>query len=100
VDVFALFVFFVDQPLLAIVPAALFACSALAAREWILWIAAAAWLTYGLYELGNSSGLLCSGDCNIRADLLFIAPILLMLSFYALASWLWRNLRRKVDHSE
>src|SRR5919112_4759163 len=28
VDVFALFVFFVDQPLLAIVPAALFACSA------------------------------------------------------------------------
>ena len=96
----SLFVFFVDQPLLAILPAAFLACSALVARERILWIAAAAWLTYGLYELGNSSGLLCSGDCNIRADLLFIAPVLLIMSFYALASSLWRNLRRKTDHSK
>jgi formate hydrogenlyase subunit 3/multisubunit Na+/H+ antiporter MnhD subunit len=36
------------------------------------------WLLYGLYELGMKQRWLCSGECNIRVDLLLIYPILLI----------------------
>ena len=93
--VFDLFVVLVDLPLLALVPALLFAGAAWWAKQRLLWIAAAAWLIYGLYELAVQQRLLCSGECNIRVDLLVIAPVLLGLSAYALVTSLWRSLRRK-----
>ena len=36
------------------------------------------WLYYGLYEFGMQQRLLCSGECNIRIDLLLIHPVLLL----------------------
>ena len=36
------------------------------------------WLLYGLYELGMKQRWLCSGECNIRIDLLVIYPALLI----------------------
>ena len=36
-----------------------------------------AWLLYGLYEFGMKQRWLCSGECNIRIDLLLIYPLLL-----------------------
>lgn len=36
------------------------------------------WLLYSLYELGMKRRWLCSGECNIRVDLLLIYPVLLM----------------------
>jgi ABC-type transport system involved in cytochrome c biogenesis permease component len=36
------------------------------------------WLLYALYELGMQQRWLCSGECNIRIDLLVIYPILLI----------------------
>lgn len=36
------------------------------------------WLLYALYELGMKRRWLCSGECNIRIDLLVIYPILLL----------------------
>jgi hypothetical protein len=44
-------------------------------------VAAAAgvtWLLYGVYELGMKRRWLCSGECNIRIDLLVIYPLLLI----------------------
>ena len=35
------------------------------------------WLLYGAYETGMRYRWLCSGECNIRVDLLLIYPVLL-----------------------
>jgi hypothetical protein len=54
-------------------------------------VAAASWLLYGAYEMGMRLRWLCSGECNIRVDLLLIYPILLVISAFALvgfARWL------------
>jgi hypothetical protein len=36
------------------------------------------WLLYALYEFGMKRRLLCSGECDIRIDLLVIYPALLI----------------------
>jgi hypothetical protein len=63
-----------------------------AAGLWALWswrrrhlaaLAAIAWLTYGAYEHLMLTRVLCSGECNIRVDLLAIYPALLALTVAA-----------------
>lgn len=39
-----------------------------------------AWIFYSVYEYLMYTRVLCSGECNIRIDLLFIYPFLLLLS--------------------
>jgi hypothetical protein len=36
------------------------------------------WLLYAPYELGMKRRWLCSGECNIRVDLLLIYPVLVL----------------------
>ncbi len=36
------------------------------------------WLLYAAYEFGNQQRWWCSGECNIRIDLLVIYPVLLL----------------------
>jgi hypothetical protein len=38
------------------------------------------WLLYACYEYGMKMRWLCSGECNIRIDLLVIYPVLLLAS--------------------
>jgi hypothetical protein len=45
---------------------------------------AAAWGLYAVYEYLMHERILCSGECNIRIDLLLIYPLLLGLTFKAL----------------
>ncbi len=40
----------------------------------------AAWLVYAGYEALVQARILCSGECNIRVDLLLIYPLLLTLT--------------------
>jgi hypothetical protein len=47
-------------------------------------IAALAWGGYGVYEMLMKARVLCSGECNIRVDLLLIYPLLLAVSVAAL----------------
>lgn len=47
-------------------------------------IAAVAWATYAGYEYLMLLRVLCSGDCNIRVDLLLVYPVLLLLTIVAL----------------
>jgi hypothetical protein len=51
------------------------------------------WLFYALYETGMQRRWLCSGECNIRIDLLVIYPALL-LSLVAAAVSVLRRRRR------
>jgi hypothetical protein len=46
------------------------------------------WLLYAVYELGMKLRWLCSGECDIRVDLLLIYPVLLLASAAALVSLL------------
>lgn len=82
-------ILFIAWPLLALVPAALFALLGWRKRRRAAWIAAAAWVVYAVYELGMKHRILCSGECNIRVDLLLFYPLLFALSLVAL----WRSLR-------
>jgi len=41
------------------------------------------WLIYGGYEYLMHTRVLCSGECNIRVDLLVIYPFLLLVSLAA-----------------
>lgn len=43
-------------------------------------ISAALWLTYSGYEGLMYARVLCTGECNIRVDLLLIYPLLLLFS--------------------
>jgi hypothetical protein len=47
-------------------------------------IAGGVWLLYGGYETGMKLRWLCSGECNIRIDLLVIYPLLFVLLLVAL----------------
>ena len=47
------------------------------------------WALYAVYETGMQQRWLCTGECNIRVDLVLIYPVLLL--FTAGAAWsLWR----------
>ena len=50
---------------------------------------AVAWLLYAAYETSMHQRWLCSGECNIRIDLLLIAPLLLLGSL-ATAVRVWQ----------
>ena len=70
---------FIKYPLLAaVVGAALLALGRRSGRR-VAVAAGATWLLYALYEFGMKQRWLCSGECNIRIDLLAIYPVLLIV---------------------
>ena len=78
--IFLPFVGFIQWPLAALVPAALLgAACALRPRRLAL-VTAALWLGYAIYESLMKARVLCSGECNIRVDLLLISPLLWILT--------------------
>lgn len=44
---------------------------------------AVSWLSYAVYEFLMYKRVLCSGECNIRVDLLLIYPTLLIITVLA-----------------
>ena len=70
--------------MLALLPALLlFALHRLTHRR-IAMVVAIAWLLYAVYEYGMKRRVLCSGECDIRVDLLAIYPVLALSSIWAL----------------
>jgi len=82
---------FIAWPWLALVPAAGFAALYLRSAQRASAVAALAWLAYAVYEYGMLRRWLCSGECNIRVDLLLLYPVLLVLSLTAAV----RHIRRR-----
>jgi hypothetical protein len=77
---------FIEWPLLALVPGLIFlSLYWTVRRRWIAY-AGVAWLAYAGYELGMRLRWLCTGECNIRVDLLLIYPVLALLSLTAIIS--------------
>jgi hypothetical protein len=77
----------VAAPWLALLPSVLFAVGYRRTRLRAVLVAAGVWLAYFLYEEGVRRRILCSGECNIRVDLLLIYPVLLVISAAAVARW-------------
>jgi hypothetical protein len=77
------FVGFIQWPLAALVPAAAFGLGFLLRRRAVAGIVAAMWLGYAIYESLMKARVLCTGECNIRVDLLLITPVLWIASFIA-----------------
>ena len=71
-------------PLLALVPAVLFFCLHSVLKTRLILATAVSWAAYMPYEYGMKLRLLCSGECNIRVDLLLIYTLLAALSLASL----------------
>ncbi|OOG43917.1 hypothetical protein [Polaromonas sp. A23] len=84
----------ISQPWLALMPAALFAVCAMATKSRTVFVVAALWLLYGLYELAMKFRVLCSGECNIRIDLLVLYPLLLVATLVGLVTVVLAAVRR------
>ncbi|HEY6437222.1 MAG TPA: hypothetical protein VIY47_11585, partial [Ignavibacteriaceae bacterium] len=70
--------FLIAFPWLALVPAIIFAVLYWRSKLRLTAITAIVWFLYSIYEYGMYLRILCSGECNIRVDLLLIYPILLI----------------------
>lgn len=70
----------IESPWLALVPAVVFGLAAWRSGRGLTWIAAISWAVYAGYEWAMHERILCTGECNIRVDLLLLYPILLVLS--------------------
>ena len=80
----SLLAIFVQFPWLALVPALAFAFVGRQTGRGLPWIAATLWLLYAVYEMAMKRRILCSGECNIRVDLVLLYPVLLLLSLGAI----------------
>jgi hypothetical protein len=81
---FSSFAIFVAQPFLALVPAVVFLILARLRRSAFALVTGLVWIAYALYEAGMYARILCSGECNIRIDLLLIYPVLAILTVAAI----------------
>jgi hypothetical protein len=71
---------FIAWPALALGPAAVFGYFYIKRRSRVVLVTALLWLAYFPYELGMKLRILCSGECNIRVDLLLLYPVLFLLT--------------------
>jgi hypothetical protein len=83
--VFQTFAPFIQWPLGAFIPAAAFAAGFAWTRRALPLAAAIAWALYATLETLNKARITCSGECNIRVDLLVIYPALWIVSIAAIA---------------
>lgn len=81
----------IAYPWMAFAAAAVFGALWLWRRARAAAVATVLWLAYGGYETLMHMRVLCTGECNIRVDLLLLYPLLLVASLVAL----WRTLRTR-----
>lgn len=62
-------------------------------RGWIVPAAVVLWIGYAAYETWVQAT--CTGECNIRVDLLLIWPLLLAVTVLAIVSAVVRAVRRR-----
>jgi hypothetical protein len=74
---------FVAHPWLAAVLGTLFVIIGWRRRRRGVLIVGMVWVLYAAYETGMQQRWLCTGECNIRVDLLLIYPLLLLVSIAA-----------------
>lgn len=84
----------IEHPFLTLAPAVLFIVLFTISKSRLVLIAGLLWLAYFPYEYGMKLRILCSGECNIRIDLLLLYPVLILVSLAGLAMFataVWRK---------
>ena len=76
---------FIDKPLFAFLPALAFGGLYWLKRRTGILVAACCWGAYATLETLNKARITCSGECNIRVDLLIAYPLLWIVSIVAVA---------------
>jgi len=71
---------FIPHPIFAIIPGVILLLTSIILKNRFVGLIAAIWAVYGLYEWLMKERIICSGECNIRVDLLGIYPSLLVVS--------------------
>jgi len=79
--------------LIVLALALLFATAWLYLRGIIVQAAVLLWIGFVPYELWYRAN--CTGECNIRADLVLLLPVLLVVSLAAIVSVVHRVLRKR-----
>lgn len=75
---------FIATPIIAIFPMMLYFWLFTLSKRYFVLSVGILWLAYLCYEFAIKLRILCSGECNIRVDLLLIYPILLLVSVAAI----------------
>jgi hypothetical protein len=78
---------FIAWPFLALVPAAVFAFLFFKSRSIVVLVVALMWLAYFPYEQAMKMRILCTGECNIRVDLVLFYPLLALASAIAVYAY-------------
>jgi hypothetical protein len=82
----------VEYPFLALVPAGVFYFLFLESEKRFFLVVTILWFVYLVYEYAMKFRILCSGECNIRVDLLLFYPVLLLISLAALVAFaVWKS---------
>jgi hypothetical protein len=93
-DIFRAMAVLIEYPLLALAPAAVFAALFALSKSRIAIAVGLLWFAYFPYEYAMKLRILCSGECNIRIDLLALYPILILASLAGVAmsaAAIWRK---------
>jgi hypothetical protein len=88
VEILTLMAIFIQYPWLAAVIGVILVGLGKWRRRPTAVVAGGIWLLYAAYESAMRLRWLCSGECNIRVDLLLIYPFLLVTTVVGLASLL------------
>jgi hypothetical protein len=84
---------FIEHPLLAAVIGLLLLALGRSLHRGLAMTAGVMWLMYSVWEFAIKQRWLCRGDCDIRADLILIYPVLLVGSLAAVVSLVIRPRR-------
>jgi hypothetical protein len=87
----ALFAVLIEYPATALLPAALFAAGFAWKRGALCALCCVLWVIYCGYEFLMKNRVLCSGECNIRVDLLILYPALSLVSLAGIVEVLVRK---------
>ena len=79
---------FIAWPILTLAPSTVFTVMYLHCRRLPILLAALAWMAYFAYEQAIKMRLICSGECNIRVDLLLFYPLLALISAMAVVAYI------------
>ncbi|MFW2177308.1 MULTISPECIES: hypothetical protein [unclassified Moraxella] len=93
IDLMSSLSIFMVYPFIAFIIAVVFWGLGIGLKSKVLKVASLAWVGYGIWEYLMYFKVLCSGDCNIRIDLLVIFPILLLFSVGAVGYVIYRKTR-------
>lgn len=74
----------IGYPYLALIPAIFLGIVYFKLKKNIVGITALLWIIYSVYETLNLLRITCSGECNIRVDLILIFPFLTILTLISL----------------